>query len=51
MLVRASLAMGDTLGAASHLRASKEDHTKELETIVYQISLKRQQVCPLRVAA
>ena len=39
--------MGDLLGAASDLRASKKDYTKELEAVEYSISLARTKVCPL----
>ena len=38
--------MGDMLGAACDLRASKVGHPKELETLDSEISLTRQKVCP-----
>eukprot|EP00891_Asterochloris_glomerata_P003713 jgi/Astpho2/3713/fgenesh1_pg.00060_%23_30_t len=41
-------AIGDTLGAASDLRASKVDHTTELEVVDHQISLARQKVKGVR---
>ena len=40
-------AMGDLLGAASNLKASKLDYTKALEAMDYQIYLAQQKVCPL----
>ena len=45
--VRALQAMGDLLGAANDLRASKVDHTSELEAMDSHISLVRHKVGPL----
>ena len=44
---KALLALGDMLGAASDLRASKAYHTNELEALDEHISIAREKVSPL----